>query len=184
MDSPRRDQRRDGGRLGGGPLELEPQAHRRGRRRQVPAAVPLLHQAQRLVHRYRGLQHLHPDPRRGRPHRHPGPTARASGWSAAPPPSTPATTPPPPTPRRQGRAHLLAQRRQGRRPVRGFLRRVLGRRGQRQERVRHQRPRYLPAVNYPSPAASHDGTEALDGSISQGFGAAGGTKRRPAQLLR
>ena len=41
------------------------------RRRQVPAAVPLLHQAQRLVHRYRGLQHLHPDPRRGRPRRHP-----------------------------------------------------------------------------------------------------------------
>ena len=40
-------QRRDGGRLGGGgrrrgPRGLEPQAHRRGRRHQVPAAVPLL----------------------------------------------------------------------------------------------------------------------------------------------
>ena len=50
---------------------------------------------------------------------------------------------------RQGRPHLLAQRRQGRRRVRGFLRRVLGRRGQRQERVRHQRPRYLPARQLP-----------------------------------
>ena len=37
---------------------------------------------------------------------------------------------------RHGRPHLLAQRRQGRRRLRGFLRRVLGRRGQRQERVR------------------------------------------------
>ena len=50
---------------------------------------------------------------------------------------------------RQGRAHLLAQRRQGRRPVRGFLRRVLGRRGQRQERVRHERARYLPERQLP-----------------------------------
>ena len=50
---------------------------------------------------------------------------------------------------RQGRPHLLARRRQGRRPVRGFLRRVLGRGGQRQERVRHQRPRYLPEQQLP-----------------------------------
>ena len=39
---------------------------------QVPAAVPLLHQARRLVLRHRGLQHLRPGPRRGRPRRHPG----------------------------------------------------------------------------------------------------------------
>ncbi len=50
---------------------------------------------------------------------------------------------------RHGRPHLLAQRRQGRRPVRGFLRRDLGRRGQRQERVRHQRPQYLPGSQLP-----------------------------------
>ena len=74
------------------------------RRRPVPAAVPLLHQARRHRHGYRDLQHLHTDPRRGRPRRHPGlQRGRAlgctSGRSAAPPPSTPATTPPPPTPR-------------------------------------------------------------------------------------
>ena len=40
-------------------------------RRQVPATVPLLHQARRLVLRHRGLPRLHPDPRRGRPRRHP-----------------------------------------------------------------------------------------------------------------
>ena len=50
---------------------------------------------------------------------------------------------------RHGRADLLAQRRQGRRRLRGFLRRVLGRGGRRQERVRHRRPRYLPAGQLP-----------------------------------
>ena len=46
--------------------------------------------------------------------------------------------------RRQGRPHLLAQRQQGRRRLRGLLRRVLGRGGQRQERVRHQRTQHRP----------------------------------------
>ena len=54
------------------PRGLEPHPHRPEHRRQVPATVPLLDDERRLLHRYRGLQHLHPDPRRGRPHRHPG----------------------------------------------------------------------------------------------------------------
>ena len=74
-----------------------------------------------------------------------GPTARASGRSAALPPSTLATTPAPPA----RASHLLAQRRQGRRRLRGFLRPVLGRRGQRQERVRYRRPRYFQPLQLP-----------------------------------
>ena len=54
-----------------------------------------------------------------------------------------------------GVAHLLAQRGQGRRPLRGFLRRGLGRGGRRQERVRRQRPRHQPRPpTTPSPAAT------------------------------
>ena len=55
-----------------GPRGLEPQAHRAEHRRQVPAAVPLLNQARRHRHRHRDVQHLRPEPRRGRPHRYPG----------------------------------------------------------------------------------------------------------------
>ena len=44
----------------------------------VPADLPLLDQAQRHRHRHRDLQHLRADPRRGRPHRHPGLQRRGS----------------------------------------------------------------------------------------------------------
>ena len=68
-------------------------------RRQVPAAVPLLHEAQRLVHRYRGptTPSSRPAPRPATPTS--GTTARTSGRSAAPPTPTPETTLKPPTPR-------------------------------------------------------------------------------------
>ena len=77
----------------------------------------------------------------------------------------------------KGVPRLLAQRRQGRRPVRGFLRRVLGRRGQRQERVRHQRARYQPKrqlAPHRLRPRRHRGSRArrVPG------------ERRPAQLLR
>ena len=111
---------------------------------QVPAAVPLLHQARRHRHGYRDLQHLHPDPRRGRPHRHPSLQRGLQGGRLHRRHRRPRQHRDHVHQHRQGRPHLLAQRRQGRRPVRGFLRRVLGRRGQRQERVRHRRARYLP----------------------------------------
>ena len=94
-----------------------------GRRRPVPVDIPLIHQAQRLVHRHRGLQHLRPGPRRSRPHRHPRlqrglrgdrlhfrrrrPRQHRHHW--------------------HWRPHLLARRHQGRRRLPGFLRRVLGR---------------------------------------------------------
>ena len=113
------------------PRVLEPHAHRPGHRRgpvpkrccssPPPSATPPVHRHRRRQHRGSSR------PRAGPATPTSGTTARASGWSAAPPAPTPATTPPPPSPRnRQGRAHLLAQRRQGRRRVRGFLRRVLG----------------------------------------------------------
>ena len=97
----------------------------------------------RLLHRYRNLQHLRPDPRRGRPRRHPGLQRGLQGGRLHRRRRRPRQHRHHLHHDRQGRAHLLAQRRQGRRPVRGFLRRVLGRRGQRQERVRHRRARYL-----------------------------------------
>ena len=95
------------------------------------------------------LPRLHPDPRRGRPRRHPNlqhglPGARLHRRRRRPRHHLHHLHQ-----HRQGRPHLLAQRRQGRRPVRGFLRRDLGRRGQRQERVRHQRPQYLPGSQLP-----------------------------------
>ena len=71
------------------------------------------------------------------------------------------------TTHRQGRPHLLARRHQGRRRVRGFLRRVLGRRGQRQERVRHRRARYLPDIQLPLDrlqARRHRGARLVVGS--------------------
>ena len=111
---------------------------------QVPAAVPLLHQARRHRHGYRDLQHLHTDPRRGRPRRHPSLQRGLQGGRLHRRHRRPRQHRDHVHQHRQGRPHLLAQRRQGRRRVRGFLRRVLGRRGQRQERVRHRRARYLP----------------------------------------
>ena len=85
---------------------------------------------------------------------------------------------------RQGRAHLLARRRQGRRPVRGFLRRVLGRRGQRQERVRHRRARYLPDRQLPLDrlqSRRHRGARWWESS--RGLGSAS-VRVGPSQFLR
>ena len=110
-----------------GPRGLEPQAHRPDRWRQVPAAVPLLHQARRLGHRHRGLQHLHPDPRRSRPRRHPGLQRGLQGGRLHRRHRRPRQYRHHLHHDRQGRPHLLARRRQGRRRLRGFLRRVLGR---------------------------------------------------------
>ena len=155
-----------------GPRGLEPHAHRPGRRRQVPAAVPLLHQARRHRHGYRDLQHLHTDPRRGRPHRHPSLQRGLQGGRLHRRHRRPRQHRDHVHQHRQGRPHLLAQRRQGRRRVRGFLRRVLGRRGQRQERVRHRRARYLPdrqlALDRLQPRR-HRGAP-FAGAVSRGLG--------------
>ena len=101
------------------------------------------------VHRHRGLQHLRPDPRRGRPRQHPGLQHALQGGRLHRRHRRPRQHLHHAHRVRQGRAHLLAQRRQGRRRLRGFLRRGLGRRGQRQERVRHRRARYLPSRQRP-----------------------------------
>ena len=103
------------------PRGLEPQAHRPDDRRPVPAAVPLLHQAQRYRHRNRDLQHLRPGARRGRPRRHPGLQPGLQGGRLHFRRRRPRQHRHHVHRQRQGRPRLLARRRQGRRRVRGFL---------------------------------------------------------------
>ena len=56
-----------------GPLGLEPHAHRPDRRHTVPAVVPLLHDSSTTRDgSAAGIATHHPEPRRGRPCRHPG----------------------------------------------------------------------------------------------------------------
>ena len=108
-------------------------------RRHLPAAVPLLHQAHRQRQRHRHLQHPRPDRRRGRPHRHPGIQRGFPGGRLHQQSRCQRQYPHALHDVRPGRAHPLAQRRQGRRRLRGFLRRGLGRGGRPQGRVRHRR---------------------------------------------
>ena len=67
---------------------------------------------------------------------------------------------------RQGRAHLLAERQQGRRRLRGLLRRLLGQtRSNSHDKnelgTNGSQTPHRPMTNYPSPAATHDGTEKI-----------------------
>ena len=100
-------------------------------RRPVPADLRHVDEAQRHLVRHRRLQHLREGPRGGGHAWPSGPTARSSGSWGRRPRSMPATTRAPP-----GRgAHLLAERRQGRRPLRGLLQRKLGQPRRTQERA-------------------------------------------------
>ena len=94
-----------------GTQRLGPDSLRSRHRRPVPADVPLLHRYRRHVRRHRGLQHLHPEPRRSRPCRHPG---LQSGFPCG---GLHRRRERPEQHRhhRRGRAHLLAQRQPGRR---------------------------------------------------------------------
>ena len=54
------------------PWRMEPEAHRLRCRRQVPAHIPLIHEAQSRVLRSPELRYLRAEQRRQRPCRHPG----------------------------------------------------------------------------------------------------------------
>ena len=118
-------------------LRLEPDTQRPGRGRPVPPRVPLFNDTQR--HRHRTSPITTPSSRTGPPQATPTsrPTAPLFGWSAAPPTWTPGTTRPPPTP-----PPTRAWRSTGSSATRlpndyeDFYDRGLGRRGQRQGRVR------------------------------------------------
>ena len=62
-----------------GTQRLGPDSLRSRHRRPVPADVPLLDRYRRHVRRHRGLQHLHPEPRRSRPRADVKTTERVSG---------------------------------------------------------------------------------------------------------
>ena len=118
------------------------------------ACCSLLHRARRQLLRHRRLQHLHPGDRRGRRLRHPALQRGLQGGRLHRRRRRPRQHRHHLQRHRQGRAHLLAQRRQGGRRVRGLLRRGLGQRGQRQGRVRRQRPRYQQLRQLPHTAVT------------------------------
>ena len=125
---------RDGHPAGGLP-GLEPPPRRPDGRRPVPAAVRHLHHPRRHLHQHRRLQQLRADRGRGRPCRHPGLQLRLHRRRQHRRRRRPRQHPHHLHQQRQGRPHLLAGRGQGRRRVRGFLRRGLGRRDRLQGRV-------------------------------------------------
>ena len=128
------------------------------------------------------LQHLRAGPRRGRPRRHPGlqrrlqsrrlhRSRRRSRQHRY---------------HRRGRPHLLAQREQGRRRLRRFLRRGLGRGGRQQERARRQRPQHQQQRQL----SHHRLRPRRHRGVRSGYSAVGRARlfhicaRRPSQLLR
>ena len=129
-----------------GAVRLEPEAERLHPGRQVPVAVHSLVEKKGRFLGHRGVQHLGSGPGRGRPRGHPGlqphlPDAGQHGGH-----------------RRQGqhgdhghgRVHPLAERRPGRRRLRGLLRRLVGRGG-------HGTPRDRRGGEHPQQLADLDG---------------------------
>ena len=120
----------------GGSRGLEPDTQRPCSWPRVPAAVPVLHEAQHQVHEHQRLQHLRPEPGRRGPHRHPGLQRHLQGPRQHRRQGRPGQHLHHLYVQRKGRSHLLAERRQGRRPVRRLLRRLLGPASRRVERKR------------------------------------------------
>ena len=115
-----------------GPRHLEPHPHRARRRRQLPAAVRSVNRHRCHLRRHRRVQHLCSGPGRRGPCGHPGlqphlrdsrqhRSGRCQGQHRY---------------HGHGRSHLLAERRQGRRRLRGLLQRGLGRGGHGTQRDR------------------------------------------------
>ena len=124
---------RDGG--DGGPRRLEPDTQRPRPGRPVPADIPLLGDPHRRGHGHRHLQRLGPGLGRQRPRGHPGPQLDLPGGRQHRRGRRPRQHEHHLHLQRQGRGHLLAGRQQGRRRLRGLLRRNLGRRGVHEGRV-------------------------------------------------
>ena len=120
------------------PERLDPQAVGAQRGGPVPAPLRDLDDPQRQFIEHQRLQHLRTGPRRGRPQRHPDLLQRLSRGRLHRGRRRPRQHLDHLHRERQGRAHLLAERQQGRGRLRGLLRRLLGRRGERQERVGEQ----------------------------------------------
>ena len=97
-----------------GPLHMEPAPRRVLSWRPVPASVPLLDEARRVVVRHRGLQHLYPEPRGQWPPRHPGLQLGFQGGRLHRGRRCPRQHGHHLHQCGQGRPHLLAQRREGR----------------------------------------------------------------------
>ena len=111
------------------------------------------------------LQHLHPKPRRGRPRRHPGLQRGLQGGRLHRRHRRPRQHLHHLHHDRQGRPHLLARRHQGRRRVRGFLRRFPGTtRANDKNESGTDGPDTSMTAGRPITGCKHDGTEKISGS--------------------